>query len=128
MEIYWAFVGGPRNGDSSWRSSGSRRLGTTVELIFAATWAGLGTRGGFGQRAQGELFLILCMRGPTVVCTVGVIVGMTGEPKVKLVVGLTCGGCDQASGWDCGQADGWKDDGGSGVGMVTEATLVQRLR
>ena len=70
----------------------------------------------------------LCMRGPTVVCTVGVIVGMTGEPKVKLVVGLTCGGCDRAGGWDCGQADGRKDDGGSGGGMVTEATLVQRLR
>jgi hypothetical protein len=70
----------------------------------------------------------LCMRGPTVVCTVGVIVGMTGEPKVKLVVGLTCGGCDRAGGWDCGQADGRKDDWGNGGGMVTEATLVQRLR
>ena len=68
--------------------------------------------------------MILCMRGPTVGCTVGVIVGMTGEPIVKLVVGLTCGGCDRASGRGCGQADGRKGAGGRGWGMVTEATLV----
>ena len=46
------------------------------------------------------------------------------QEKSKLVVGLTCGGCDRASGRGCGQADGRKGAGGRGWRVVTGATLV----